>query len=178
MAIFVKWQANNATVLSQLITVMVEKMHCFMYDSRVIENEQQVRLHTHVRKIGNLLHAVVSFFVTCFLFILINFLLSNLIQHTHMSMISTMRFVHSSAELLLSDSALSAISFAYQHSFGIMLALAFSCVYGCALVLKSLCTSENNAEKEKETYSKDSGEFHTEVGCSTISYRHKVCFLS
>ena len=153
-------------------------MHCFLYDSRVIENEQQVRLERNVRRIGNLLHAVVNFFVTFFLFILINFLLSNLVRHTNLTFVSMLRFVQESAEVMVSQSALSAVCIAYQHSLCIVLAFAFTCVYYIGLLLNSLCNGEVSTEKEHSTHSKDSGEFSANTGVSAVSYRDKVCFLS
>lgn len=153
-------------------------MPSFRYGSRVIENEQQVSLERHVKKIGNLLHAVVSSFATFLLFVLINILLSNFVQHTQLTFVKMFHIVQESAEILLSQSALSVISFTYQHSFCLMLALAFTCVYSFGLMLKSLVSAESKAKKEKETYSKDCREFDTQTLDSTVSYRHKVCFLS
>ena len=153
-------------------------MNSFTYGSRVIENEQQVRLHRNVRKIGNLLRAVVNFCATFFLFVLINFLLRNLEQHTSFTFFTVMRFVQESVEVLLSNSALSIITFLYQHSFCLMLALAFTCVYQFGFVLSTLVSSGTNCEKDDYAHVKSSQECNTQVGCSTISYRYKVCFLS
>ena len=152
-------------------------MHCFTYGSRVIENEQQVRLHRNVRRIGNLLQAVVRVFVTFLLFALLNFLLSNLVQNAHLTFIKLFNIVQESAEVLFSQSV-TALSIAYQHSFCLILAVAFSCVYQFGIVFKALGNGKNDSDKEKETYSKDSCEYNTETGDSTVSYRQKVCFLS
>lgn len=153
-------------------------MRSFTYGSRVIENEQQVRLHMNVKKIGNLLHTVVSFSATFFLFVFINVLLSNLVQHTNFTFFTAMRLVQESVEVLFSTNALSFITFFYEHAFCIMLALAFTCVYQFAFVLKSLVDSESNSDKEKETYSNCTHDRYVQLNDSTISYRHKVCFLS
>ena len=161
------------------VTTTVRKMPSFKYGSRVIENEQQIRLERHVRRIGNLLHAVVRFFVTFFLFVLINFLLSNFVQHTNLTFVKMFQLVHQNAEVLFEQSMLSAVtSFTYQHSFCIILAVAFSCVYQFVPMLSAIGNSCGNSEKETESFRKDSQESDTEKGNSTVWYRHKVCFLS
>lgn len=153
-------------------------MRCFTYGSRVIENEQQVRLQKNVKKIGNLLHAVVNLLVTVFLFVLINFLLSNLVQNAHLTFVRMLNLVTESAELVFGHSAMSVVYFAYQHSFCLLLMVAFTCVYQFGLVLTSLVNRAKDCEKQKATYSKDSQQFGTETVKGIISYRHKVCFLS
>ena len=153
-------------------------MPSFVYGSRVIENERQVKFQRNVRKIGNLLHAVVSFFVTFFLFILINFLLRNLVQNANLTFDKMLNFVQQNAEFLLSHSALSVVSFIYQHSLCFMLAVAFTCVYKLGVMLTSLVGTGSNFDKQKQSYNKDSQQFNTQTAFSTISYRHKVCFLS
>ena len=153
-------------------------MHSFTYGSRVIENEQQVRLHTHVRRIGNLLRAVVNFCLTFFLFVIINLVLRNLVGHTNFTFLSVMRFVQENAEVLVGNSALSVITFLYQHSFCLMLALAFSCVYPFDFVLSSIVNSASSCEQDKQTQLNYSQEHNLKVGYSAISYKHKVCFLS
>ena len=153
-------------------------MPSFVYGSRVIENERQVKLQRNVRKIGNLLHAVVSFFVTFFLFVLINFLLRNLVQNVNLTFDKMLHVVQQNAELLLSHGALSVISFIYQHSLCLMLAVAFTCVYQLGLMLMSLVNKDSDSDKQKETYAKDNQQLSAQVTFSAISYKYKVCFLS
>ena len=161
------------------LIVTVEKMRNFTYGSRVIENEQQVRLQTNVRKIGNLLRAVVNFCLTFFLFVIINFLLRNLVQHTNFTFVTVLRFVQESAEMLLSNSALSVITFVYEHFFCLMLAVAFTCVYQFGFVLNgNTGRSVANFANEHKSFGRNSRENSTQIDCSTVSYRHKVCFLS
>ena len=155
-------------------------MHSFNYGSRVIENEQQVRLERNVRRIGNLLQWVVRFFVTFFLFLVINFLLSSLVQHVNLTFVKMLHLVQESAELLFSHSAMSAATtFIYQHSFCLMFAVASFCAYLLDSVLfKLLGESKDNSEREKTSYSKNNQEFCAQTGETTVSYRQKVCFLS
>lgn len=155
-------------------------MPSFRYGSRVIENEQQVRLNSNVRKIGNWLHSIVRLFVTLFLFVLINFLLSSLVQHANLTFAKLLHLVQQSAEILFSQSALSAVSsFVYHQSLSIMLAVAFFCACLFELVIiKLLCKAVINTEMEKETHSHFSKEFDTEKGETIVSYKQKVCFLS
>lgn len=154
-------------------------MHCFKYGSRVIENERQVRLEQNVRNIGSLLRAVVWLFVTFFLFVLINCLLSNLVQNTHLTFIKLMNAIQESGKLLLSDGVLSTVYIAYQHSFALFLTVVtFTCVYQFSLALKTLASCNCSCDKENATYSKDSREISTQTADVTISYRYKVCFLS
>ncbi|MCH5156690.1 MAG: hypothetical protein J1G02_02295 [Clostridiales bacterium] len=154
-------------------------MRCFKYGSRVIENERQVRLEQNVRNIGSLLHAVAMFFVTFFLFVLINFLLSNLIQNTQLTFIKLMNVLQNGGKELLTDSVLSTIYFAYQNSFALFLTVVtFTCVYQFGLTLKTLVYVASESDKQKSTYSKEGREFNTKTADVTVSYRYKVCFLS
>lgn len=154
-------------------------MPSFRYGSRVIENEQQVRLERHVRRIGNVLHAIVRLFVTFFLFVLINFLLSNLVQHVNLTFVKMMRLVQEVAEVLFSQSAAAATTFMYQHSFSLMFVVASFCAFLMGLVLiKLLNKGTDSSEGEHGSFNEDSHVFNTERGIATVSYRHKVCFLS
>ena len=154
-------------------------MPSFKYGSRVIENEQQVRLERHVRRIGNVLHAVVRLFVTFFLFILINFLLSSLVQHANLTFMKMLHLVQESAEVLFSQGAAAITTFMYQHSFSLMFVVAFFCASVLELVLiKLLGNGTDSSEREHNSYNRDNCEFNTETGRAAISYRHKVCFLS
>ncbi|MCH5152665.1 MAG: hypothetical protein J1F68_01720 [Clostridiales bacterium] len=155
-------------------------MHSFNYGSRIIENEQQVRLECNVRRIGNLLHAVVRLFVTFFLFVLINILLSSLVQHVNLTFVKLLHLVQQSAEILFSQSALSAVTgFLYHQSFSLMLAVTFFCACLLELViLNLLCRTTQNVELEKEKHTHIRRVFNTEAGEVAVSYRQKVCFLS
>ena len=154
-------------------------MHCFKYGSRVIENERQVRLEQNVRNIGSLLRSIVMLFVTFFLFVLINCLLSNLIQNTHLSFIKLMSVMQESDKVLLNDGVLSTLYIAYQHSFALFLTVVtINCAYQFGLELKTLVNGKSCCDKEKAMFDKDSREFNTETTDDTVSYRYKVCFLS
>lgn len=157
---------------------LVEKMPSFTYGTRVIENERQVRLKRNVRRIGDLLHAVVNFCFTFFLFVFINVLLSSIVQNTQLTFIKLLNLVQQNAEVLLSNSLLSIVSFTYQHSVCLLLAVAFTCVYHIGLVIKTMCSGESDIDKEQEKHDKDEQQFHTEQVFSAVSYRYKVCFLS
>ena len=154
-------------------------MHCFKYGSRVIENERQVRLEQNVRNIGNLLHTIVWLFVTFFLFVLINCLLTNLVQHMHLTFIKLLNVLHESDKLLLNNGILSTFYFAYQHSFALFLTVvALSCVYQFGLTLRTLANGKSESDDKQVSFDKDSNEFSTETTDNTVSYRYKVCFLS
>ena len=152
-------------------------MDSFLYGSRVFESERQVRTERNSLKIGNALHAVVNFLVTFLVFVLINLLLNSLVQHTHLTVVKVLHFVQSNVELLLAEWDLTDIYLAFQQSFCMILAIAFTCVYGFHLAQKRYgavgCCCE-----EHETYSKDITPLHTDTVYRSISYRHKVCFLS
>ena len=155
-------------------------MPSFKYGSRVIENEQQVRLERHVRRIGNWLQAIVNLFVTFFLFVLINVLLGNLVQHVNLTFVKTLHLVQESAEVLFSHNAMSATTtFVYQHSFSLMLAFAFFCVGILGLMLiHALVKGTGNFASKQLSYGKCTKEFNIETRETTVSYRDKVCFLS
>lgn len=153
-------------------------MPSFKYGTRVIENEQQVRLEKNVKRIGNWLQAIVRVFVTFLLFVLINALLSNLVQHTQLTFVKMMGLVQESAEMLLSHSAMSALYLSYQHTLSWILAIAFICVYEIAVVVSALNSGENEPKQANTTFNNDCRSFDTENVDSVVSYRHKVCFLS
>lgn len=154
-------------------------MTCFTYGSRIIENERQVKLNKHVSTLGNLLHATVTFFVTFFLFILLNCLLSNLVQHAHLTFVKMLHLVTESAETLLSQGAMSAVYFSHNQTlYVLVLALAFSCVYQFGVVFKALYNGDSDVDQQQESLAKTSYELHTEEVAGAVSYRYKVCFLS
>ena len=159
---------------------MVRKMHSFNYGTRVIENEQQVRFERNVKRLGNLLHWIARLFVTFFLFVLINLLLSSLVQHVNLTFIKMLNLVQESAEVLFSQSAMSATTtFISQHSFCWMFAVAFFCASLLGSVLfKVLGECKGSSESAKESYSKNNQEFCDKTCETTVSYKQKVCFLS
>ena len=155
-------------------------MPSFKYGSRVIENEQQVRLERHVRRIGNWLQAIVNLFVTFFLFVLVNVLLGNLVQHVNLTFVKTLHLVQQSAEVLFSHNEFSiATTFVYQHSLALMLTIAFFCVSMLGLMLiNALVKGTGNFASKQLSYDKYTKEFNVQTRETTVSYRDKVCFLS
>ena len=155
-------------------------MFCFTYGSRVVENERKVKLQKYARWVGNLLHAIVTVFVTLFLFILFNFLLPILARNVDLTFVKMLYLVRDGAEVMLGHSVLSAFSVASQQSFCWILAVAFTCAYqfGAVCIIAALGNFESETEKERESYRDDSEEAQAELVCSTVSYKYKVCFLS
>ena len=114
-------------------------MHTFVYGSRVIENEQQIRLERKFRKVGNWVHSVVKFFVAFLFFVVLNTLISNLAQHTNgLFTVHTWRILEEGVRILFVDNAFSTSSLAYQHAMRIVAALAVVvCNEHCALALST-----------------------------------------
>ena len=157
-------------------------MHTFVYGSRVIENEQQITLERRVRRIGNCVHTVVKFVVAFFLFVGLNALLSNLVHHTNLfsvnAYVNTCRFVQEATRVLFVDSAFSTSSIVYQDLMGVVAALTVVGVTEYGLVVRALGKGDEHKEEEQDDQNRREDKLQTVDGCSVVSYRLKVCFLS
>ena len=157
---------------------MVEAMHTFVYGSRVIENEQQIRLESNVKKFGNFVQTVVKFFVVFILFTLINAMLSNLAQHTNLFSLSSWRLVEEAVRLLIVDNAFTTSSMFYQDFLAVVASLTFVCVHEYGLVVRTLSGACEHNDGEQSDSSKHFEQVQVVNTCAVVSYRHKVCFLS
>ena len=157
-------------------------MQSFVYGSRVIENEQQITLKRSAQKIGNKIQSVVKAFVAFFLFVGLNALLGNLVQHTNLfsanAYVTTMRFVEEATRILLIDNFFTTSSFVCQLAISIVSAVVFAGVVEYDLVLRALGNANERGEDEKDDYSKHEEHSQTANGYNVVSYRQKVCFLS
>ena len=156
-------------------------MHTFVYGSRVIENEQQIRLERKVQKFGNFVGTVVKFCVAFFLFVSLNALLSNLAQHTNLfslnTYINTYRFIQEATRVLFVDNAFTTTSFIYQFAISLITA-AFVSVAGYGLVLRTLGSCNEHGKEEQDDHKKSEQHPQTVNSFGTVSYKLKVCFLS
>ena len=157
-------------------------MHTFVYGSRVIENEQQITFERHAKRVGNWIHTVVKFLVAFFLFIVLNALLSNLAQHTNLfslnAYINAYRFIQEATRVLFIDNAFTTSSIVYQDFLVIVSALTVIGVAEYGLVVRAFGNAEEHREEEQDNHNKREEKLQTVQGCSVVSYRQKVCFLS
>lgn len=158
----------------------VEAMHTFVYGSRVIENEQQIRLERHAQRIGSWVGTVVKFLAAFFSFVALNALLGNIVQHTNLFSVNTyvnlLRFLEEATRVLFVDNAFTTSSFMCQFAIGVVSAFAVYCVaeYGFTLRTLGVGSEKQEDEEDHDTYRQS----QTVVGFNTVAYKQKVCFLS
>lgn len=153
-------------------------MQYFQYGSRIVENERIIGLESKVRKFGNMLHAVVEFFVAVILFVALNSLLRTLSQNLGLSSISAYRLLVESINAVAYNDALAFILHIYNHLSGIVVALTFTCVYAVICIVGSFAHSKfsdvpNGSVCAREEFTQSAVDVD-----SVLSYRHKVCFLA
>lgn len=154
-------------------------MRTFVYGSRVIENEQQIRLERRVKKLGSWIRTLAKSFAAFLFFVVLNALLNHLAQHTNdLFTVNTYRLIQESARVLLIDNAFSTSSFVTHVVLNIVSALTFVCVVRYALVVQALGNSDEHKEKEQDSHNKCEERPQTVNGYSIVSYKQKVCFLS
>ena len=154
------------------------EMSYFVYGSRLIENERQVRLKKYARKIGNLLRAVAAFFATIFLFLFM-LVLPNLVQHVDPTLLKLLAFIFESLEHVIAHGVLPVVSTVIgHHSFCCVLAIVVTCVFNFATVAMAQGSCELEQKQEQEAYHFHRDELHRVAVCNTVSYKFKVCFLS
>ena len=153
-------------------------MHTFVYGSRVIENEQQIRLERKVRKLGSWVHTLVKFLAAFFFFVVLNTLLSNLVQHTNdLFTINTYRIIQESMRVLFVDNAFTTSSFVCQFAIGVVSAFAAYCVVEYGVVLRALGVGSEKKENEEDEHDYERVSIVSNL-FNTVSYKQKVCFLS
>ncbi|MCH5151681.1 MAG: hypothetical protein J1F65_03375 [Clostridiales bacterium] len=153
-------------------------MQYFQYGSRIVENERIIGLESKVRKVGNMLHAVVEFFVAVILFTALNTILHNLAHETGLFSFSTYRILLEGANIVASNDTLTFISYLYDHMYCIVFALTFGCV--CAVVYMISVYYSDEAERVHSTSNYVRNDFsQSAVDAHDVpSYRHKICFLA
>ena len=151
-------------------------MRRFVYSSRVIDNERQIKLERNVKKVGSWIGIVVKFFVAFFFFVVLNALLNSLAQHTDLISLNTWKFIEEAARVIFAGNASNA-HFVYINLMCFVMALTFTCVHEFGLVLKALDKGDENEETKQKDSKREEG-LRTVIGCSVVSYKNKVCFLS
>ena len=152
-------------------------MQYFQYGSRIVENERIIGLGSKVRKVGNMLHAVVEFFVAVIMFAVLNAILHNLAHNTGLFSFSTYRILLEGANIVASHDALTFISYVYDHMYGILFTLAFGCVCVIAYMISDYHCDEEGVQA-KANYVRYAFSQSAVDAQSVLSYRHKVCFLA
>ena len=152
-------------------------MRTFVYGSRVIENDQQIRLERKVKKVGNFVGTIVKFFVAFLFFVALNIILSNLAQHPNFSTVHVYRIIQEGARVLLIDNAFSTSSIIYQDILGIVAALTFISVAEYGFVVHLFGDTDESSLKQAHN-GKREHKPQTVNYCGIVSYKQKVSFLS
>ena len=153
-------------------------MHTFVYGSRVIENEQQIKLERRVKKLGSWVRLLVKFLAAFFFFVVLNTLLSNLAQHTNdLFTMHTYRLIQEGTRVLFVDNAFTTSSFVCQFAIGVVSAFASYCVVEYGVVLRALGVGNEKQEDEQCDHD-ENRPAQTVVGFNAVAYKQKVCFLS
>ena len=153
-------------------------MQYFQYGSRIVENERIIGLESKVRKFGNMLCAVVEFFVAIILFTALNSILRNLSQNMGLSSFSAYRVLVESFNAVAYNDALAFILHVYDHVCGIVITLTITCAYTVICLICNFRCVEASAVQNKSVYAcADFAQSAVDVQ-SVLSYRHKVCFLA
>ena len=153
-------------------------MQYFQYGSRIVENERIIGLESKVRKVGNMLHAVVEFFVAITLLTALNTILHNLAHDTGLFSFSTYRILLEGANIIASNDTLTFISYLYDHMYGIVFELTFGCVCVVAYMISDYHCDEAERVHSKSNYVRNDFSQSTVDVHDVLSYRHKICFLA
>ena len=157
-------------------------MHSFVYGSRVIENEQQITLERRAKRIGNWIYYVVKALLALFLFVGLNALLSNLVQHTNLfspnTYLTTVRFIEEATRVLFVDNAFSTSSIFYQELLAFVAALTFVGVAEYGFVVRALGNADEHSKEGHDSHDKREEKSQTVSNYGIFSYRQKVSFLS
>lgn len=151
-------------------------MHRFLYGSRVIENERVASMESKFLKAGSIIHGVVRFLSMFFAICMLNILLSNLTRHTTLVTVNSLRALEEGISLLINDSTLSVITFAYHHMFTALFAIVcFAVVF--TLTVSALCFKTVGFVGVKGSRVHSDAQKDRKASCA-VSYKFKVCFLS
>ena len=153
-------------------------MRTFVYGSRIIETEQQIKFERRVKTFGNWLHAIVDFFLALFLFALINLLLTHLAQQYYLFSLNTCHLLQECARVLLVDNAISTAAFIRHQVVNFVAALVVEGVMEYAFAVRAYAGASVHDEKEHDDNSKHTEALLPVSICSVFSYKNKVCFLS
>ena len=154
-------------------------MRTFVYGSRVIENEQQIKFEHRFKLFGNCVGMVVKLVAAFFFFVVLNTLLSNLAQHTdHLFTVNTYRLIQEGTRVLLIDNVFTTTSIIYQDIFSIVSALAAAFIVEYGLVMHMLGNTDSESASDEKKNCNSEQRTLTVNGYNTVSYKQKVCFLS
>ena len=151
-------------------------MRSFVYESRVIENERQVKLERQAKQVCSALRVAAKALAAFFFFIVLNLLLNSHMQYTNMFSVNTWHFIEEAARVLFVDNASVTEALLYEDFICFVLALSFICISEFSLVVKALDNGKDN--KEKCNYTKREDKPQTVSNCGLVAYKNKVCFLS
>ena len=154
-------------------------MRSFVYDSRVIENERQVKFERNAKMFGSMVRTIVKFFAAFFFMVILNLLLnsfSSLAQYSNLFSVSTWHFIEEATRVLFVDNPFATTYLICQNFICLVLALSFTCAIELSNIIKAL--DNGDEQKDQDDHHERVEKIET-VNCyNVVSYKNKVCFLS
>ena len=152
-------------------------MRTFVYDSRVIENERQIKFERNAKQFGNIIGMVVKFLVAFIFFVVFNALINTIAQHSNIFSVNTWRFIEEATRVLVVENAF-ATNFLSQNVICFVLALSFTCFSELGLMVQvGNGVGRSSEKKQQRTKEREAG-LQTFNQHNFVSYKDKVCFLS
>ena len=155
-------------------------MRSFVYDSRVIENERQVKLERQARFVGNLVRTVVKMLVAFFFFVVLNMLINAIAQYTNLFSLSTWNFIEEAIRVLVVDNVITTSSVVYQSLLCIVSGLVLAGVGELAMLVLIGQQDTNSSERQEKQHTRGKREDNQQSTSNygIVSYKNKVCILS
>ena len=151
-----------------------------MYDSRVIENERQVKLERQARFVGNLVQTVVKMLVAFFFFVVLNMLINAIAQYTNLFSVSTWNFIEEAIRVLVVDNVITTSSVVYQNLLCIVSGLMLVGIGELAMLvlIGQQDANTSDSQEKKHTHGKREDKQQSTSNYGIVSYKNKVCILS
>ena len=135
-------------------------------------------LNKDVRKFGKMLRSFVRFFVAFFLFALLNLCVDLFTKHSHLLSVESFRLLEEGLRGFINQNLLTFVSILSEHNLLSAVVLAFTCVFGAAIVARALATVHNDEQSDDKVSDHREDKQECVSIPSVVSYKQKVCFLS
>lgn len=123
------------------------------------------------------LSGAVKFLLMFSAFSLLNYLLSNLTNHTSILTFNSMRVLEQGFWFVLNDSTISFVTFVYEHWFGAVFAfVCFAIMF--TLTVSMLCGKTIGFVGMRKGSARSHFSQGSVAARGAVAYKHKVCFLS
>ena len=152
-------------------------MRSFVYDSRVIENERQVKFERNAKMFGSMIRTTVKFFAAFFFLVILNLLLNSfscLAHYGNLFSVSTWHFIEEATRVLFVDNPFATTYLVFQNLICLILALSFTCVLELVSIIKALDNGDEH--KQQGERHKREEKLETVNGYSIVSYKNRSAF--